>query len=109
LTKTKRQRTLDLSDALVAQLRDYLTWMQVEAMAHGREAQWLFRDDAGQVIAQERIGSTFQRIIKKAGLPHFTPYDLRHTFASLLLSANVPLLYVAKMLGHSKATTTLKY
>ena len=109
LTKTKRQRTVDLSEALVAQLRDYLTWVNVEAMAHGRNALWLFRDDAGHVIVQEQLLYHFRKILKQAGLPHFTPYDLRYTFASLLLSGNVPLLYVAKMLGHSKATTTLKY
>ena len=30
-------------------------------------------------------------------------------FASLLLSSNVPLLYVAKQLSHAKATTTLDH
>ncbi len=30
-------------------------------------------------------------------------------FASLLLSSNVPLLYVSQQLGHSKPTVTLKY
>jgi integrase len=109
LTKTKRQRVVDLSDALVSQLRDYLTWADVEAMAQGRESLWLFRDDAGHAIAQEQLRRPFRQILKQAGLSTFTPYDLRHTFASLLLSANVPLLYVAKMLGHAKATTTLKY
>src|SRR6185295_17903382 len=110
LTKTKRQRVVDLSDALVSQLRDYLTWMDLEAMAHGwKEPLWLFRDDAGQVIPEEQIRHSFNRILKQAGLPHFAPYDLRHTFASLLLSANVPLLYVSRMLGHKKSTMTLKY
>ena len=31
------------------------------------------------------------------------------TFASLLQSSNVPLLYVSQQLGHSKPTITLKY
>ena len=44
-----------------------------------------------------------------AKLPGFVPYDLRHTFASILLSSNVPLLYVSKQLGHFKATTTLDH
>ena len=30
-------------------------------------------------------------------------------FASLLLSSNVPLLYVSTQLGHAKATTTLDH
>jgi len=36
-------------------------------------------------------------------------YDLRHTYASLLLSEGVPLLYVSQQLGHAKPTTTLKH
>ena len=48
----------------------------------------------------------FKQVFIAAQLPGFVPYDLRHTFASLLLSANVPLLYVSKQLGHAKATTT---
>jgi hypothetical protein len=83
--------------------------LDVEAMAHGRAPLWLFPDDAGHVLTVDKIRQVFQRILKQAGLPHFALYDLRHSYASLLLSANVPLLYVAKMLGHAKATTTLKY
>jgi hypothetical protein len=48
-------------------------------------------------------------VLKRAELPHFTLYDLRHTYASLLLSEGVPLLYVSQQLGHAKPTTTLKY
>jgi integrase len=36
-------------------------------------------------------------------------YDLRHTYASLMLSARVPLLYVAQQLGHRNSVTTLRY
>ena len=46
---------------------------------------------------------------RTAKLPGFVPYDLRHTFASLLLSSNAPLLYVSRQLGHAKATTTLDH
>ncbi|MGH7181630.1 MAG: hypothetical protein ACREJN_06615 [Nitrospiraceae bacterium] len=36
----------------------------------------------------------FKQVVSAAKLPGFVPYDLRHTFASLLLSSNVPLLCV---------------
>jgi integrase len=108
-TKTEETREVDLSDPLTASLRDYATWATVDAMARGRESLWLFPDDAGHVLTVDKIRQVFHRILKQAGLPHFALYDLRHSYASLLLSANVPLLYVAKMLGHAKATTTLKY
>ena len=34
------------------------------------------------------------------GIPHFTPYDLRHTFATTLLEADVPKFVVARWIGH---------
>lgn len=108
-TKTDETREVDLSDTLTDALRDYMTWLTVESMAHGQAPLWLFADATGRVLSSEKIRTVFQRVLKVAGLPHFVPYDLRHTFASLLLSANVPLLYVAKMLGHAKPTTTLKH
>jgi hypothetical protein len=56
-----------------------------------------------------RRAKVFARILKAAKLPHFRVYDLRHTYASLLLSAGAPLLYVSQQLGHKKPTTTLRY
>lgn len=51
-----------------------------------------------------RIGS-----VRRAGLPHFRLYDLRHTYASLLLAAGAPITYVSTQLGHANPTTTLRY
>ncbi len=45
--------------------------------------------------------------LKKAGLPVFTVHALRHTFASRLLSAGVPVHIVAALLGHTSPNITL--
>jgi hypothetical protein len=47
--------------------------------------------------------------LKDAKLPSFRLYDLRHTYASLLLAAGAPITYVSAQLGHSNPGTTLKY
>jgi integrase len=44
-----------------------------------------------------------------AGLKHARPYDLRHSFASLLLHEGRSPLYVARQLGHGAALTTGTY
>jgi hypothetical protein len=49
------------------------------------------------------------RALEKAGLPRFRVYDLRHTFASLLLAQGAPITYVAALLSHSRPTTTLQW
>jgi len=49
----------------------------------------------------------FRPTLKKAGLPRIRFHDLRHTCASLLLQAGVPVTVVSKMLGHASAKMTL--
>ncbi len=47
---------------------------------------------------------------RKAGLPEaFTPHQLRHGFATKLLTNSVPIFGVAKYLGHSTTTMTDTY
>jgi integrase len=45
-------------------------------------------------------------VCEQAGLGHWTPHELRHSAASLLLASGVPLIQVADFLGHSSATVT---
>jgi integrase len=39
--------------------------------------------------------------VDAAGLPHRTPYSLRHTFASFAIAAGVSLFYLARLMGSS--------
>ena len=46
---------------------------------------------------------------KAVGLPHIAFRDLRHSFASQLVMAGVPLIAVQQYLGHSDLTMTMRY
>tara|TARA_R110002012_G_C11668680_1_gene612840 strand:+ start:4229 stop:5314 length:1086 start_codon:yes stop_codon:yes gene_type:complete len=46
--------------------------------------------------------------LKKAGIKYRTQYNTRHTYASTMLTQNKPIAWIAKQLGHSDATTTLR-
>ena len=54
-------------------------------------------------------GSVFGPALEAAGLPHARPYDLRHSFASLLLHEGRSVIYVARQLGHSAKYTLEDY
>jgi integrase len=108
-TKTGETRWVDLSDGLVKDLDTYWTLRTAEDVAQGKESEWLFPSLTGTLLDESHVIRAFHRVLDAAGLPRFRVYDLRHTFASLLLSANVPLLYVSQQLGHTKPTITLKY
>ena len=45
----------------------------------------------------------------EAKLPDVRIHDLRHTFASLLVSGGASLEMIGKLLGHSQMQTTLRY
>ncbi|MFA6862181.1 MAG: tyrosine-type recombinase/integrase [Bacilli bacterium] len=45
---------------------------------------------------------------EKAGLPHIRIHDLRHSYVSMLIQANVPITVIAKLAGHSSPDITYK-
>jgi integrase len=47
------------------------------------------------------------RACKHAGIPAYTPHDLRHRYITLLVMAEVPLPIVRQIVGHSRASITL--
>jgi integrase len=49
----------------------------------------------------------FASAVRKAGAHAITPHDLRHTCASLAISAGVNVLALQRMLGHTSAKVTL--
>ena len=49
----------------------------------------------------------FARAVKAAKVQEITPHDLRHTCASLAISAGVNVLALQRMLGHTSAKVTL--
>jgi integrase len=51
----------------------------------------------------------FASAAKTAGVEHARPYDLRHSFASLLLHEGRSVIYVARQLGHGAQLTLGRY
>lgn len=49
----------------------------------------------------------FAGAVKRAGVQSVTPHDLRHTTASLSISAGINVLVLARMLGHTSVKVTL--
>jgi len=54
------------------------------------------------------VGVNFQRILKEAGIKVRVLYNLRHTYASHMISNGIDIVYVSKQLGHEDPSITLQ-
>mgnify|MGYP003792677257 CR=1 FL=1 len=60
----------------------------------------------GELIRPSYLTRRFAELLTKYGLRKIRFHDLRHTFASILLTKDVPLINVSNFLGHSDISTT---
>ncbi len=63
----------------------------------------------GRPITRDMLKHPFERLCKAAEVPRITPHDMRHSYASLLVSRGAPLNLVQQLLGHVDIQTTLRY
>ena len=72
-----------------------------------QENDLIFPSAIGTPMSQRNLYKKFKAVIHQAGLLNIRFHVLRHTAASLMLNHGIPVLIVAKRLGHSKVSITL--
>ena len=70
---------------------------------------WVFPSPRDPERPQYRNFGFWRRARREAGIEDVRLHDLRHTVASQAVARGVPLPTVAKMLGHTQPTMTLRY
>ena len=60
----------------------------------------------GRPYQPDYLSNRLQRVLRTTELPYVTLHGLRHSFASIAHSRNVPLFGISKALGHSNTNTT---
>jgi integrase len=63
----------------------------------------------GRRVTVHQLRGVLTRVARDAGLPHTTPHQLRHTYATALVNAGVSLQSLMALLGHVSATMSLRY
>lgn len=60
------------------------------------------------MLSHTSVNKTFTKIKERFNIPQeITPYSLRHTHASYLISKEIPIEYISKRLGHANISITL--
>jgi len=109
--KTKAgRRSIQLGEGTLELMRKHLAQQNMEKAFAGmkwKDFNLIFPSKLGTPLWPSNFLKDYKALLKKAGLRELRFHDLRHTAASLMLNHGVPVLVVSKILGHSKASTTL--
>jgi integrase len=113
-TKSGKPRVIDLDSATVAVLRARKRERGAMALQLARESALVFADIEGEHRNPEHVSRQFARDVARCrtalgdgALPVIRLHDLRHTHATILLLAGVPVHVVSQRLGHASPTITL--
>ena len=92
-TKTMRERQIAMTERLAIEL---------ECLTSNRTGELVFG-------IKTHAQHSFDKAKKKAGLTDLRFHDLRHTHATRLVGAQMPLAEVGRVLGHTQPSTTFRY
>ncbi|NLO27356.1 MAG: site-specific integrase [Actinobacteria bacterium] len=108
--KTRRsRRTVLLPEMAVTALKAHRAQQNEERLLMGpgyQDLDLVFARPDGSIWPPMQFSSDFRRLIRRHGFC-IRFHDLRHTHASQLLKAGVPVKVVSERLGHATASITL--
>lgn len=97
-------RVVYFSDDAKAALEE---WLEKRGDSH----ELLFYGLGGKVLSYPAARMMFVKYLDRAGLSHkgYTLHSLRHTYATDLLNARMPIQVLEKLLGHTSLEVTRRY
>jgi integrase len=105
--KSGKSRDVDMSRQLADVMRRLRMEMISGSVKTGKRSKWVFPGKSAETIdATAWRKRTFNSMVRRAGLEKMRVHDLRHTYASLMLAAGQPLIYVQRQLGHHSIQIT---
>ena len=101
--KGKKCRYSLLSEKVLHELREYFK--------EYRPKKWLFEGDTpGEQYSASALVKVLKEAAQRAGIKHRVHvHQSRHSFGTFLISADIPIESIAKMMGHSNIRTTQGY
>ena len=109
--KNGRSRTIDLDERTIELLRPHKAQQSAQRLVLGTSYQdhgLIFARDFGRPLSMNNLGQReFAQLIEAAKVKRITFHGLRHTSATLLLQAGVPVKVVSERLGHKRIEITL--
>ena len=102
VSKTNRGRTVYLSAVTNNLLKKFIKLKPKEW------EDWLFPTRDGLQLQSNVLGRNFRKYCKRSGV-QFTPYQLRHSFATFYLQNGGDLFTLQRLMGHTDLQMTRRY
>jgi integrase len=109
-TKSGRPRYFPIDDFALEVLEEHRIQQDQDKLNFGSEYEdngLVFCQPNGRFYSPDRVGARVKEALVTAGVPEFSLHSLRHSHATILLSAGVPLPVVSQRLGHADPNITL--
>lgn len=109
--KSHQARVIDLDPGTEQEPKDHGDRQAKEREEWGTDYQdngLVFCREDGSPIHPHSLSQSFERLVKKSGLPRIRLHDLRHTHATIAIRAGVPVKVISERLGHETPAFTLK-
>jgi integrase len=109
--KSGEARVVDLDRQTMAVLEAH------RRRQHDAQTEWgdgyvesglVFRREDGGPINPDRLSQLFDKFVRHSGIRRIKLHGLRHTHATLMLKAGVPVKVVSERLGHADPAFTLR-
>lgn len=112
--KGKKERVVPLHKLSLNKLNRYVHEARPKLVQtkhlKGEDAGRVFIGKSGKPMSADSIRLAFKRRLVEAGLDSsITPHDMRHSFATTMLSSGADLRSVQELLGHEHLATTQVY
>lgn len=110
-TKNKESaRILPITDKFIEEVNSYKNFLINNLLVNVNEKTLLFINPTNnKPYSDVSLRKKWYFFIEKAGVPKIKMYNLRHTFATNMLSKGEDIFSVSKMLGHTDITTTTSF
>lgn len=102
-------RPIVVDDAVMSEVKKWRSFHEHHAQSRGLSllsSDYVLRHLDGTVPDPATLSKDLLKAVRALELPRISFHDLRHTHATLLLQANVPLKVVSERLGHASIGTT---
>lgn len=108
--KTRKSiRTIPVDPIVYDEMQRHKKWHKAEQLRKGYRSEFIFTTDSGEFYNNKNLDRALERYYKKIGVTPKKMHTYRHTYATNLCRAGLPIQTACDLLGHESIETTARF